>query len=384
MKKNGAGNGVPPFNDYEIIGESLVGEDNDDGDSELSRTPGPAKLITIASEGLKEYSVGEYPSIEDWMERRPLMLYFGEMGRISLMTPQEELGLGKKLFTLMGKLKICGDGEEKEKERISASYVAARNEFINRNLRLVVAIAKRFTGKGMSLYDLIQEGNMGLARAVEKWDYRRGFRFSTYASWWILQFIGRALAEGELVRMPVHVYETRSRFRRIQRLLRQQLSREPTDDEVFNVLGGEDEKKNRPRREQLKNPSRAVLISMEQPATKHKGGNEILVKDILPDSAPKLEEIALRKEVLAQIKGAFARLDKRTEYIMKERFGFGGNEPRTLEEIGIDLDLSRERVRQLQKRGTQILRADENLRRFFSVGRGKNGVRRADDVKNNS
>ena len=259
----------------------------------------------------------------------PVRLYFQEMGKVPLLTGVEEVSLAR---------------------RIERGDAAARQKLIESNLRLVVSIARRHVGRGMPLLDLIQEGNLGLMRAVEKFDYRRGFKFSTYATWWIRQAITRAMADqSRTIRVPVHMVEHIQTFVRVQRLLVQEIGREPTPEEIAAEMGVTLAK------------VREIQRISQEPASLHQTvGDEgdSQLGDFVEDtqSAAPVEEVAgivQREEVVAVL----GLLSHRERHVLRLRFGLDDGRPRTLEEVGQVFGVTRERIRQIESRTLAKLKA---------------------------
>jgi RNA polymerase primary sigma factor len=259
----------------------------------------------------------------------PVRMYLGKIGRVALLTRAQEVALAK---------------------RIERHDMVAKHQMIEANLRLVVSIAKRYARGNMPLLDLIQEGNLGLMRAVEKFDYRRGYKFSTYATWWIRQAISRATADqARTIRIPVHMIEQINSLIRVQRDLERRLCREPTPQEMATEMGTTPEKV----REILKISQ--VPISLETPIGEDDGsqlGNFIADEDAVTP----VEEVGVilqRREVGRVL----ASLTPRERKVIELRFGLMGEHPRTLEEVGKRFDLTRERIRQIEAKALGKLRA---------------------------
>ena len=249
-------------------------------------------------------------------------LYLESIGRVPLLTKEDEVRLAK---------------------RVEANDMQAKNALIEANLRLVVSIAKRYTGRGLTLLDLIQEGNLGLIRAVEKFDWRRGFKFSTYATWWIRQAITRALADqSRTIRIPVHMVERMNRVSRTRRALSQKLGRDPTPEEI----GAEVEMKPHQVEEILELGHEPV--SLEAPVGPDDGGESRLA-DFIQDSGLEgpLEVVAARLRD-ADLQSALQSLQWRERRVLELRYGLAAEEPQTLEAIGQEVGVTRERVRQIE------------------------------------
>lgn len=258
----------------------------------------------------------------------PVRMYLKEIGRIPLLTFDQEIDLAK---------------------RVENGEVAAKKKLINSNLRLVVSIAKKYIGRGLTLLDLIQEGNQGLIRAVEKYDWRRGFKFSTYATWWIRQSVTRAIADqARTIRIPVHMVENINRFLRSQRKLMQELGREPTPEEVAKVLGIEPDK-----------ALEIIKISQNPASLEAPVGDEedSRLGDFISDSsAPTLFDSASRELLKEQVEQVLGTLSDRERRVLKERFGLDDGRPKTLEEVGRMFQVTRERIRQIEAKALRKLR----------------------------
>jgi len=255
-------------------------------------------------------------------------LYLQRIGRVRLLTADDEVRLAK---------------------RIERNDMSAKNALIEANLRLVVSVAKRYNNRGLTLLDLVQEGNLGLIRAVEKFDWRRGFKFSTYAIWWIRQAITRALAEqSRTIRIPVHTVEAINRIGRVRVALLQKHGREPTAEEIGQELDLAPE-----RVEELLRLGREP-ISLETPAGAAEGDAQL--GDFIEDSVPDRPLEAVSKLIRdADLDAALATLEPRERRIIELRFGLDGGDPRTLEEIGAEVGVTRERIRQIETRTLQKL-----------------------------
>ncbi len=257
----------------------------------------------------------------------PLKLYVRQIGDGRLLTPGEERELARRK----------DDGDEWAKRRL-----------IECNLRLVMSITRNYTKAGVPLLDLIQEGNLGLIRAVEKFDYKMGYKLSTYATWWIRQAVTRALADqGRTIRFPVHVAEQVRRAQRSRRQLAQKLNRDPSVEEIA-LDSGLEEKRVRELFNLVEDP-----VSLETPV----GDGESMVADLIEDERAESPDGATAAHAqTAELSAAIERLNPRMKHVVLRRFGLDGEPPQTLEEVGNDLGITRERVRQLETRALKELR----------------------------
>ena len=278
-----------------------------------------------------DLSVPEGVSIED-----PVRMYLKEIGKVSLLTADEEIELAKRME----------QGDEEAKKRLAEA-----------NLRLVVSIAKRYVGRGMLFLDLIQEGNLGLIKAVEKFDYRKGYKFSTYATWWIRQAITRAIADqARTIRIPVHMVETINKLIRVSRQLLQELGREPTPEEIAEEMDMNVERV----REILKISQEPV--SLETPIGEEEDSH--LGDFIQDDNVPVPADAAaftLLKEQLIEVLGT---LTEREQKVLRLRFGMNDGRARTLEEVGREFDVTRERIRQIEAKALRKLRHPSRSRKL--------------------
>ncbi|MHB8780843.1 MAG: RNA polymerase sigma factor RpoD [Candidatus Geothermincolia bacterium] len=285
----------------------------------------------------------------------PVRMYLKEIGKVPLLTAQEEVDLAKRIEAgelASGRMReeVKIPREEKRKlQRTERDGMVAKKKVVEANLRLVVSIAKRYVGRGMLFLDLIQEGNLGLIRAVEKFDYRKGYKFSTYATWWIRQAITRAIADqARTIRIPVHMVETINKLIRVQRQLLQDLGREPTPEEIAEQMELTPEKV----REILKVSQEPV--SLETPIGEeedsHLGDFIEDVEAVVPVDAA---SFTLLQE---QLENVLDTLNEREKKVIQLRFGLIDGHPRTLEEVGREFGVTRERIRQIESKTLSKLR----------------------------
>ncbi|MDD6794363.1 MAG: RNA polymerase sigma factor RpoD [Clostridiaceae bacterium] len=270
-----------------------------------------------------DLSVPEGIAIDD-----PVRMYLKEIGKVPLLTSEEEIDLAKRLEA----------GDQRAKKKLAEA-----------NLRLVVSIAKRYVGRGMLFLDLIQEGNLGLIKAVEKFDYRKGYKFSTYATWWIRQAITRAIADqARTIRIPVHMVETINKLIRVQRQLLQELGRDPFPEEISKVMDLPVEKV----REIQKIAQEPV--SLETPIGEEEDSH---LGDFIPDDeAPAPAEAAAFTMLKEQLINVLDTLTPREEKVLRLRFGLDDGRARTLEEVGKEFNVTRERIRQIEAKALRKLR----------------------------
>ena len=313
-------------NDIDVL-QVVEGDDSDALDEDLN-------LMDENNEeegDLMDLSVPDTINIED-----PVRMYLKEIGKVPLLTAEEEIDLAKRMEA----------GDEEAKKRLAEA-----------NLRLVVSIAKRYVGRGMLFLDLIQEGNLGLIKAVEKFDYNKGFKFSTYATWWIRQAITRAIADqARTIRIPVHMVETINKLVRVSRQLLQELGREPTPEEIAERM----EIPVEIVREILKISQEPV--SLETPIGEEEDSH--LGDFIQDDNVPVPAEAAaftLLKEQLVEVLGT---LTEREQKVLRLRFGLDDGRARTLEEVGREFNVTRERIRQIEAKALRKLRHPSRSRKL--------------------
>ena len=312
LRVSGDGDGIEELDD--VDDSDIVLTDEDDVDME--------KIDLSVPDGI---------SIED-----PVRMYLKEIGKVPLLSADEEVELAKRM----------AEGDEDAKKRLAEA-----------NLRLVVSIAKRYVGRGMLFLDLIQEGNLGLIKAVEKFDYHKGFKFSTYATWWIRQAITRAIADqARTIRIPVHMVETINKLIRVSRQLLQELGREPTPEEIAAELDMPVERV----REILKISQEPV--SLETPIGEEEDSH--LGDFIQDDNVPVPAEAAAQTLLKEQLDAVLDTLTEREQKVLRLRFGMDDGRARTLEEVGKEFDVTRERIRQIEAKALRKLRHPSRSRKL--------------------
>ncbi len=291
-----------------------------------------------------------------------LPLYLREIGRVPLLTAGDEVRLsqaierGREALAQLQAPALSED-ERAELEHAAAEGDAARAALTQANLRLVVSVARRYANRGMPLIDLIQEGNLGLLRAVEKFDWRRGFKFSTYATWWIRQAVSRAIADdARTIRIPVHLYDVVNRMARISAQLHQELGREPTDEEVGEALEISAERV-RELNQVLPQPISLDGFVGEDQDTR-------LSDVVADDNAVNLESAAEQKLLAEQIRDTLLTLTPRERRVIERRFGLVGDTDETLTAIGREIGVTRERIRQIESTALRKLRHPSRAKRL--------------------
>ena len=300
----------------EALGVEVVNELDPQPEAEPA-TPEPAEKVE------DDLSVPEGISIDD-----PVRMYLKEIGKVPLLTAEEEIEIAKRLET----------GDEEAKKKLSEA-----------NLRLVVSIAKRYVGRGMLFLDLIQEGNLGLMKAVEKFDYQKGFKFSTYATWWIRQSITRAIADqARTIRIPVHMVETINKLTRVSRILLQELGREPTPREIAEKMGVSED-----RVCEIQKIAQDP-VSLETPIGEEEDSH--LGDFIEDDKATTPSDSVAFTMLKEQLLSVLDTLTPREEKVLRLRYGIDDGKPRTLEEVGKEFNVTRERIRQIEAKALRKLR----------------------------
>ncbi|MDP2935830.1 MAG: RNA polymerase sigma factor RpoD [Dehalococcoidia bacterium] len=317
----------------------------------------PKAEVEEAPVDLESLEIEEHEAVDD-----PVRMYLREIGRVDLLTGAAEVQLGRAIEEgeeARGKLmeEIPSPQDRFQLEAILETGDKARRRLTEANLRLVVSVAKKYIGRGMSLLDLIQEGNIGLIRAVEKFDYHRGYKFSTYATWWIRQAITRSIADqARTIRIPVHMVETINKLLRTTRRLPQELGREPTSEEVATEMGITPDKV----REIIKVTQKPV--SLETPIGEEEDSH---LGDFIEDLAmPAPADAAARTLLKEQVEEVLHTLTPRERRVLQLRFGLEDGRSRTLEEVGKEFAVTRERIRQIEAKALRKLRHPSRSRKL--------------------
>ena len=337
-------------NDYEIVAEEM-GLDRfydtlEDNGIELSADEVSSAEMSVIESEVEAFSSSD--NMERILEQEglavddPVRMYLKEIGRVPLLTPERERELAE----------IMTSEATSEEEKL-----AAKNELVESNLRLVVSIAKRYVGKGMFFLDLIQEGNLGLMKAVDKFDYSKGYKFSTYATWWIRQAITRALADqSRTIRIPVHMVETIHKIQRCSRQILQEKGHEASAEEI-SELSGMSVEKVREIMQIAQEP-----ISIDSPVGEDEESS--IGEFIADDSSPEPDEIVGKTMLKEQIGEVLKTLTDREENVIRMRFGLNDGIPRTLEEVGKEFNITRERIRQIEAKALRKLRHPTRISKF--------------------
>ncbi|RHM61682.1 MULTISPECIES: RNA polymerase sigma factor RpoD [Coprobacillaceae] len=327
---------VPDITDDDLAVDDIKDDEPDldfDGDFDMM-TGDTLHMYQVADEDKESEhtQLGSNVKIND-----PVKMYLKEIGRVELLSHDQEIDLAKRIL----------DGDEEAKKELAAA-----------NLRLVVSIAKRYVGRGMLFLDLIQEGNMGLIKAVEKFDYTKGFKFSTYATWWIRQAITRAIADqARTIRIPVHMVETINKLTRIQRQLIQELGREPTAEEIAEKMDGLTPEKVREIQKISLEP-----VSLETPIGEEDDSH---LGDFIEDEgAMSPDDYAANELLKDELNEVLLELTDREEKVLRLRFGLDDGRTRTLEEVGKEFNVTRERIRQIEAKALRKLKHPSRSKRL--------------------
>ena len=327
---------------YHVLSEAGV-EVLPPAEENLDEASPSAEELNQLQEELDEESKNEEaePQVEEYGTGDPVRMYLREIGKVPLLTPEEEQELAKRIAQ--------GDQE-------------AAKKMTEANLRLVVSIAKRYVGRGMQLLDLIQEGNLGLLKAVEKYDFTKGFKFSTYATWWVRQAITRALADqARTIRIPVHMVETMNKLTQCSRKLQQELGREPTVEELSKAMRMTPERINEIRQMCME------PVSLESPVGEEDDSH---LGDFIEDNTGSQPADAVSQAMLRQqLMEILDTLSEREAKVLRLRYGLDDGRPRTLEEVGKEFNVTRERVRQIEAKALRKIRnpnRSNKLRDFLS------------------
>lgn len=317
--------------------------DEDDKDLRLDDELDEPTLDEMGEEGEEDLNIDLESATYDEVADDSVKLYLREIGKIPLLTADEEFELAQKII----------NGTEKEKKK-------AKDKMAESNMRLVVSIAKRYSGRGLDFLDLIQEGNTGLLRAVEKFDPDKGFKFSTYATWWIRQAITRAIADqARTIRIPVHMVETINKVLRTQRRLTQELNREPTTDEIAKAMGME------PEKIEYVMKIKQDIASLDASVGRDGEDDDSSLGDFIEDEDRVSPEDSAATQLLKeQIASILQTLTDREQKIIKMRFGIGGGKSHTLEEVGAEFSVTRERIRQIEAKALTKLRKNKDTKKL--------------------
>src|SRR5579872_393505 len=306
----------------------------------------------ISTEELEKVLDAEGAAVDD-----PVRMYLREIGRVRLLKGHEEVALAQAMRDADAEIERSRSGLPFSQPKIDAG-MEARRKLTEANLRLVVSVAKKYIGRGMGLLDLVQEGNIGLIRAVEKFDHTKGYKFSTYATWWIRQAITRAIADqARTIRIPVHMVETINKLIRTQRRLTQELNREPTNEEIAQAMEIDESK------------AREIIKVSQEPtsldANIREDEEESVLADFIEDEDQETpSESASRQLLKEQVKQILGTLTEREQKILKLRFGLEDGKSHTLEEVGQEFSVTRERIRQIEAKALAKLRKHKDTRKL--------------------
>ncbi len=317
--------------------------DEDEKDLRLDDELDEPTFDDINDDSEEDYNIDLESATYDEVADDSVKLYLREIGKIPLLTAEEEFELAQKII----------NGTEKEKKK-------AKDKMAESNMRLVVSIAKRYSGRGLDFLDLIQEGNTGLLRAVEKFDPDKGFKFSTYATWWIRQAITRAIADqARTIRIPVHMVETINKVLRTQRRLTQELNREPSTEEIAKAMGME------PEKIEYVMKIKQDIASLDASVGRDGEDDDSSLGDFIEDEDRVSPEDSAATQLLKeQIATILQTLTDREQKIIKMRFGIGGGKSHTLEEVGAEFSVTRERIRQIEAKALTKLRKNKDTKKL--------------------
>ncbi len=317
--------------------------DEDEKDLRLDDELDEPTLDEMGEESEEDYNIDFESATYDEVADDSVKLYLREIGKIPLLSAEEEFELAQKII----------GGTEKEKKK-------AKDKMAESNMRLVVSIAKRYSGRGLDFLDLIQEGNTGLLRAVEKFDPDKGFKFSTYATWWIRQAITRAIADqARTIRIPVHMVETINKVLRTQRRLTQELNREPSTEEIAKAMGME------PEKIEYVMKIKQDIASLDASVGRDGEDDDSSLGDFIEDEDRVSPEDSAATQLLKeQIASILQTLTDREQKIIKMRFGIGGGKSHTLEEVGAEFSVTRERIRQIEAKALTKLRKNKDTKKL--------------------
>ena len=317
--------------------------DEDEKDFRLDDELDEPTLDEMGEEGEEDLNIDLESATYDEVADDSVKLYLREIGKIPLLSAEEEFELAQKII----------NGTEKEKKK-------AKDKMAESNMRLVVSIAKRYSGRGLDFLDLIQEGNTGLLRAVEKFDPDKGFKFSTYATWWIRQAITRAIADqARTIRIPVHMVETINKVLRTQRRLTQELNREPSTEEIAKAMGME------PEKVEYVMKIKQDIASLDASVGRDGEDDDSSLGDFIEDEYRVSPEDSAATQLLKeQIASILQTLTDREQKIIRMRFGIGGGKSHTLEEVGAEFSVTRERIRQIEAKALTKLRKNKDTKKL--------------------
>ena len=317
--------------------------DEDEKDLRLDDELDEPTLDEMGEESEEDYNIDFESATYDEVADDSVKLYLREIGKIPLLSAEEEFELAQKIIS----------GTEKEKKK-------AKDKMAESNMRLVVSIAKRYSGRGLDFLDLIQEGNTGLLRAVEKFDPDKGFKFSTYATWWIRQAITRAIADqARTIRIPVHMVETINKVLRTQLRLTQELNREPSTEEIAKAMGME------PEKIEYVMKIKQDIASLDASVGRDGEDDDSSLGDFIEDEDRVSPEDSAATQLLKeQIASILQTLTDREQKIIKMRFGIGGGKSHTLEEVGAEFSVTRERIRQIEAKALTKLRKNKDTKKL--------------------